>query len=123
MGQFLEKIRPILGWSFASWSSSKSHISEREVLLDRGDYIVEVTKVPLDLRKIFKMRYNAFFREYAGRVNPFGFDKDIYDKHADHMVVRIKSTGKIVGYYRFVIGKKSHEFYSSTSMGFCLLHV
>ena len=75
------------------------------VLIDTPAYEVKTVSDPCELKEIFRLRYNVFFREFAGRGNRFSlmpYDVDLHDFACDHLVVKDKSTGAIVATYRLL---------------------
>lgn len=90
-----------------------------QVEIDTPDYRVETISKTSDLREIFRLRYEVFFREFAGRGERFTFlpyDVDLHDFACDHLAVREKATGKIVATYRLLFQGEGEErsFYTET---------
>lgn len=69
-----------------------------------------------DILKAQRLRYRVFSEAYGARLNtPFGLDRDAYDRHCLHLVVRDTQTGEIVGYTRVLPDSRIHRtggFYS-----------
>lgn len=57
-------------------------------------------------------RYEIFHREFQRKLFPIGLDVDVYDRLADHLIIRDLRTHKIVGSYRLICSLYSHRFYS-----------
>ena len=75
------------------------------VLLETSAFEVKTVSDPSELKEIFKLRYNVFFREFAGRGNRFSlmpYDVDLHDFVCDHLVVKDKATNSIVATYRLM---------------------
>ena len=64
-----------------------------------------------------RMRYRIFSEEYGASIKaPFGLDRDRYDKHCLHLLVRDNDTGELVGYTRVLmadVAQRIGGFYSS----------
>lgn len=61
----------------------------------------EFTRSRRDTVRAQRLRYRVFSAEYGAAINsPFGLDRDRFDKHCHHVVVRDNQTGEIVGYTR-----------------------
>lgn len=90
-----------------------------EVLIETAQFTVETISNPSDLREIFRLRYDVFFREFAGRGDRFSlmpYDLDLHDFACDHLAVREKETGKLVATYRLLFQEEgeSKSFYTET---------
>ncbi len=90
-----------------------------DVSVESDKYIVETLSDPRELKEIFKLRYDVFFREFAGRGDRFSFmpyDMDLHDFSCDHLIVKEKQTGKIVATYRLLLQEEGEErdFYTET---------
>lgn len=90
-----------------------------QVMIESDLYQVETLSDPRDLKEIFKLRYDVFFREFAGRGDRFSFmpyDMDLHDFSCDHLIVREKNTKKIVATYRLLLQEENEEreFYTET---------
>lgn len=63
-----------------------------------------------------RLRHRVFSEAYGARMQgPFGLDRDRYDKHCLHLLVRDSSTGELAGYTRILPGdrlNRSGGFYS-----------
>lgn len=83
-----------------------------DVHIESGSFIVETVSNPSDLKEIFKLRYEVFFREFAGRGDRFTlmpYDVDLHDFVCDHLVVRNKSDNRIVATYRLLFQGEGEE--------------
>lgn len=90
-----------------------------DVLIDTPQFTVETISNPADLREIFRLRYDVFFREFAGRGDRFclmPYDVDLHDFACDHLAVRDKETGRLVATYRLLFQEEGEEktFYTET---------
>ena len=83
------------------------------------------TRSRREIIKIQRMRYRIFSEEYGASFSaPFGLDRDRYDKHCLHLVVKDNRSGDIVGYTRVLPGDRLHRtggFYSSGEFDLSML--
>lgn len=84
-----------------------------EVYFTRGDYEVKTAETPAELAEVLRLRYQVFHKEYKNKKFPFGLDFDDLDFVCDHLIIRSRSTGAIVGNYRLNSSTFSHDFYSA----------
>lgn len=58
-----------------------------------------------------RLRYKVFAGEMGARLPDAasGIDRDIYDMHCDHLLVRDTASGEVVGTYRLLPGLKARE--------------
>lgn len=61
-----------------------------------------------------RLRYEVFHREFLNKKFPYGFDSDSFDLAADHLVIKDKAAGRIVGTYRLISSLYARSFYSET---------
>ena len=70
-----------------------------------------------EIMRAQRMRYRIFSQEYGAAFrSPFGLDRDRYDKHCLHLMVRDNETGELVGYTRLLTGDavlRAGGFYSA----------
>ncbi len=95
-------------------SFKKSFNLRVPVFFQRGDYIVKTASTRRELLQVYKLRYEVFHREYKNAKFPFGFDRDKFDRNADHLVILDAKLGKVVGTYRLIFSSISQDFYSAT---------
>lgn len=71
-----------------------------------------------DVMRAQRLRFEIFSREYGARMHtPFGLDRDKFDKHCRHLLVRDNQNGKLVGYTRILTQegrRKTGGFYSQS---------
>lgn len=83
-------------------------------------YQVKTANSYEELVQVLSLRFDVFFREFStNRVtfSIFPYDIDIHDFICDHLIVKDKSTNKIVACYRVLsnnTGKKFKRFYSES---------
>ena len=64
---------------------------------------VAITRDPEEIRAAQSLRYRVFREEFNAHIHhPEGIDQDIYDAFCDHLVVRCRVTGTVVGTYRIL---------------------
>ena len=64
-----------------------------------------------DVREAQRLRYEVFNREYGARFigRAAGLDTDSFDPYCDHLIVRSKGTGEVVGTYRVLLPEQAHH--------------
>jgi putative hemolysin len=81
-------------------------------------FVAEFTRSRRDIFRAQRLRYRVFSEEYGATFRaPFGLDRDRFDKHCLHLVVRDTQTGELVGYTRVLTGEASLRaggFYSAS---------
>jgi len=70
-------------------------------------------------QQVWRLRYDAFIVEagLADHGHERGIDQDRFDDWCDHLIVKEQETGRVVGTYRLMPGKKAQTnggFYSET---------
>ena len=75
------------------------------------------TRSRREILKVQRLRYRIFSQEYGASFSaPFGLDRDRFDRHCLHLVVRDNRTGELVGYTRVLPGDRvarTGGFYSA----------
>jgi len=69
------------------------------------EVLVELANNTASLRAAFRLRYQVYCLERGFLVGQNGVERDEYDGHAGHAVVRWKQTGEVVGAVRLVLPK------------------
>ncbi|MDX1804921.1 MAG: GNAT family N-acyltransferase [Alcanivorax sp.] len=81
-----------------------------------GRFSAYFTRSRREIIRVQRLRYRIFSEEYGASFNaPFGLDRDRFDKHCLHLVVRDNRSGDIVGYTRVLPGERLYRtggFYS-----------
>lgn len=80
--------------------------------IETRNHIIETIKTSRDLKAIINLRTHSFLEDYLQGEHIDWIDFDRYDLMADHIVVREKDTGLIIGTYRIISSDLSTEFYS-----------
>ena len=57
-----------------------------------------------EIKEVQRLRYKVFIEAMglSALTNPDGLDKDEFDEHCDHLIVRDTKTLKVVGTYRIL---------------------
>ena len=88
----------------------------REMTTDReaqaqGRFSAYFTRSRREILKIQRLRYRIFSQEYGASFSaPFGLDRDRFDRHCLHLVVRDNRSGDIVGYTRVLPGDRLQRY-------------
>lgn len=63
---------------------------------------LSLASTPEEVREVQRLRYKVFIEAMglSGLANEEGLDRDEYDEHCDHLIVRDTRTLKVVGTYR-----------------------
>lgn len=81
-------------------------------------FVAEFTRSRRDILRAQRLRYRVFSEEYGASIKaPFGLDRDRFDKHCRHLVVRDTVSGELVGYTRVLTAEASVRaggFYSAS---------
>lgn len=84
------------------------------------------TRSRRDIVKAQRLRYRVFSEAYGATFKaPFGLDRDQYDKHCLHLIVRDTQTAEIVGYTRVLPDSRIHRtggFYSAGEFHMGMVH-
>ena len=81
------------------------HSHAQEALAARGRKLhVGLAGSDSEILEAQKLRYRVFAEEMGARLNcrTPGVDRDLYDAHCRHLIVRDEENGKIVGTYRIL---------------------
>lgn len=80
-------------------------------------FVAEFSRSRRDIIRAQRLRYRIFSEEYGASIKaPFGLDRDRFDKHCLHLLVRDTHTGDLVGYTRVLTAQASERaggFYSA----------
>jgi len=93
-------------------------VPKARIQFERGNFIIKTVENRTELEEVLRLRYNVFHREHLNRKMPHGIDSDRFDRLADHLVIKDRASGRIVGTYRLISSRYSPEFYSQSE--FCL---
>ncbi len=86
------------------------------VLASSGDYVVDIASTSGEVDEVLALRYKVFNEELGEGIAEnaaIGRDRDEFDDHCDHLILRYKD--KIVGTYRLLpFSKRPGRFYTET---------
>lgn len=73
--------------------------------------ILSLASTAAEVREVQRLRYKVFIEAMglAALVNPERLDRDEFDEHCDHLIVRDASTLKVVGTYRVLNPAKARK--------------
>ena len=75
-----------------------------------GTLEVSVASRPDDVEQALRLRYRVFADELGARLGACaGVDRDIFDPHCVHLVVRDTATGCVVGTYRLLLPEQARR--------------
>lgn len=81
---------------------------------DHGNYVVKTAENGEELKKILKLRYDVFFKEYREIEKHLQIDMDRFDLFSDHLAVFKKDTTDCIATYRLIATLFARKFYSQT---------
>lgn len=84
-----------------------------EIRSEVGPFEIKTATNVEELKEALALRYEVFHREMQGKKKPSGFDVDEYDFTCDHLIIKEKRTGQIVGTYRLNCSLFTRNFYTS----------
>lgn len=71
---------------------------------------VLVTTSRRDILAAQRLRYRVFTEEYGATFDGFaGIDRDRYDRHCRHVVVKDRLTGQVIAYTRILTGERARK--------------
>lgn len=85
-----------------------------KVEIQKGNFLVKTADSKEELSQAYQLRYDVFYREFCGKSNVLGLDRDRFDKHADVLVIIDLQTKKVIGTYRVICSEFSKRFYSAS---------
>lgn len=69
-----------------------------------------VTTSRRDILAAQRLRYRVFTEEYGATFDGFaGIDRDRYDRHCRHVVVKDRLTGQVIAYTRILTGERARK--------------
>ena len=80
---------------------------------------VGLARTPQTLRAAQQLRWRVFAEELGARLDSRepGIDRDLFDAHCEHLVVRDEETGEVVGTYRLLAPEAARRLGSYYSEG------
>lgn len=90
------------------------HTPRVDVHLVRGQYTVKVATTRDELAAVFRLRQHVFQREFKNKIFSLQSDREIYDEHADFLIITDNTLNKVVGTYRLISTQHSQVLYSAS---------
>lgn len=84
-----------------------------EIESDVGPFTLKTATTLEELKEAFALRFEVFHKEMIGKKNVWGLDVDEFDFDCDHLIIKEKRSGKIVGTYRVRCSEFTNRFYSA----------
>ncbi len=84
-----------------------------ELFTEVGPFILKTVTEVDELKEALALRYEVFHREMLGKTNSMGVDVDEHDFDCDHLIIKEKRSGKIIGTYRLNCSLFTDNFYSA----------
>ena len=72
---------------------------------ERGPYSVKTASDGAELEECLKLRFNVFHKEFMNKRREIGVDIDKLDYVCDHLVIKDRRSGSIIGTYRLNCSK------------------
>jgi len=88
--------------------------SKVDLKIDMGPYTLQMAQSKEQVLECFKLRYEVFCHEMAGKPKKVGLDYDRYDAVCDHLIIVHQESQKIVGTYRMNFSGTSDMFYTDS---------
>ena len=89
--------------------------------------VLSLASTPAEVREVQRLRYKVFIEAQGlcALVNPERLDRDEFDEHCDHLIVRDALTLKVVGTYRVLSpdgARRSGRLYAENEFDLGRLH-
>lgn len=84
-----------------------------EFELDLKNFVIKTASTPEELREIIRLRQHSFLEDFLGADAHQHLDFDDWDMLADHIILKSKKTGEIVGSYRVLSTSFASKLFSS----------
>jgi putative hemolysin len=88
--------------------------SKTDFKIQTGPYILQMAQTKEEVLECFKLRYEVFCGEMAGKTKKTGLDYDKYDNYCDHLIIVHEPSNKIIGTYRMNFSETSEMFYTES---------
>lgn len=77
-------------------------------LVRSDEFEVLVAHDPADIEQAMRLRWEVFAGEMHARVGTVqGIDRDIFDPYCEHLIVRERASGRVVGTYRVLLPERA----------------
>ncbi len=84
------------------------------LFLDAGRFVVKTADSADELKQVFKLRHDVYYRELLQSNMSSELDIDQYDAFCDHLAIICKKTGQTIATYRIICSLFSSVFYSQS---------
>lgn len=103
------------GWDIKFSPRFIAYTPTHEISIETKSYILETASTTSDLLDVFELRHQIFLEDVgAAKEDSDGFDIDEFDSICDHLIIKSKEDGGIVGTYRIISSHYSDDFYSQS---------
>ena len=94
-------------------------LEERRVGGRTAPLTVGIARTPGQIREAQRLRWRVFADELGARLssNEPGVDRDLFDAHCEHLVVRDERSGETVGTYRILPGAQARRLGAARGAG------
>ena len=81
-----------------------------DLLASAGTLEVRVAVHPDEIEQAMRLRYRVFRDEFGARIaTADGLDRDIFDRHCHHLIVRDRARDEVVGTYRVLLPEQARR--------------
>ncbi len=90
----------------------------QELSIHHKSYEVKIADQTDELFQALRLRFDVFFREFSVQKAPFSFfpyDLELHDLQCDHLIVKDKTTNKVIAAYRLLHSEALRSTYYSES--------
>lgn len=84
-----------------------------QLQLEVGPFEIKTVTDVEELKEALSLRFEVFHREMQGKTALGGVDVDEFDFACDHLVIKEKRSGRIIGTYRLNCSLFADDFYSA----------
>lgn len=84
-----------------------------EIYGEVGPFIYKTVSDGDELKEALALRWEVFHHEMIGKPQVRGLDVDRFDLLCDHLIIKEKRSGKVVGTYRINCSLFTEDFYSA----------
>ena len=113
----IKALNHVLGRPFVATAEKRRALAAPGMEASPARFVATFTRSRRDIIRAQRLRYRIFSEEYGASFRaPFGLDRDRYDRHCLHLVVRDTVSGELVGYTRVLTAEaavRAGGFYSA----------
>ncbi len=78
------------------------------ILAARAELVVQVADTPVLVREAHQLRHQVYSLERGYLTSQDGLEIDGYDAHSQHVVLRLRSNGEVIGTARLILPLPGH---------------